>query len=322
MARGYRKRATKRNVYQANFKPQCPIVKASLNKQYELTSGNPHSSLYGLEINASTPFSPLNVVKNTAGDELGTWTANDSYNEPLGLDSRMYEFYKYVIVKGCHVSATIQYAPDVPDVPQASLTTGQITIARSSDPINPLTLPTSSSIKQMYGAKTRNFQLPGTVGQPGILTKNAYVSNGYSAKKQFHVSSVANEDLRVENLTGSSNAPHDNTYLYILIKPQRDIPAGELPLYLKPMQVNVKITYILQYIDPTIEQQIPLPLNYKSGATRRRIRRGGYSAKDAAQDWKFFKAIMPLMGGYGGVGWAAQRANRALGFGARRAIRM
>ena len=91
----------------------------------------------------------------------------------------MYEFYKYVIVKGCHVSATIQYAPDVPDVPQSSLTTGQITIARSSDPINPLTLPTSSSIKQMYGAKTRNFQLPGTVGQPGILTKNAYVSNGY-----------------------------------------------------------------------------------------------------------------------------------------------
>jgi len=312
MARGYRKRATRRNVGQRNFKPQCPTVKASLNKQYELTSNSPHNPLYALQINASTPFSPIETLKNSSGDELGVWTANDEYNEPLGIDSRMYEFYKYVIVKGCHVTATVQYAPDVPDGPNATLTTGQITIVRTSDKINPATLPTSSDIKQMYGAKTRNFQLPGTVGQPGVLTKNAYVSNGYSAKKQFHVSATANEDLRVENQTASANVPHDETFLYILIKPQRDIPTADLPLYLKPMQVNVKITYILQYIDPTVDQQIPLPLNYHKG--RRATR-----SKGKSQPWysRFYPSMTDarLAAAYAMYAMAGQGRPRALGAG-------
>lgn len=308
----YRKRATRRNVYQSNFKPKCPIVKASLNKQYEVTSNSPHSPLYALQINASTPFSPIEVLKNSAGDELGTWTANDTYNEPLGLDSRMYEFYKYVIVKGCHVTATVQYAPDVPDGPDATLTTGQITIVRTSDKINPATLPTSSDIKQMYGAKTRNFQLPGTVGQPGVLTKNAYVSNGYSAKKQFHVSAVANEDLRVENLTGSSNAPHDQTFLYILLKPQRDIPTADLPIYLKPMQVNVRITYTLQYIDPTVYQQVPLPLNMNTGARRRRQRQAKRAESFYSKPASWFEAASVAAMLYGMRG---QHNRRALGGG-------
>lgn len=269
MARGYRKRATRRIVGQGNFKPRDPIVKAILNKQYEVSANtNATESLYGLQINASTPFHPIDTLKNTGGDSLGTWTANDTYNEPLGIDSRMYEFYKYVIVKGCHVSVTVAYAPDLDGTTEESLTTGQVTIVRTSDPFAGNLLPTSSDIKQMYGAKTRNFQLPSDT--ESVLTKNAYVSNGYSAKKQFHTSPLANDSLRVINRSNSFNAPQDPTFLTILIKPQRDIPATELPRYLKPMQVNVKISYTLQYIDPTVDQQIPLPLNMKHATRGRR----------------------------------------------------
>lgn len=292
----YRKRATRRAIGQRQFKARDPIVKASLSKQYEVTANtNATESLYGLQVNASTPFNPIETLKNSGGDELGTWTANDAYNEPLGIDSRMYEFYKYVTVKGCHISVTVAYAPDLVGTETESLTTGQVTIVRTSDPFAGNLLPTSSSIKQMYGAKTRNFQLP--ADSESVLTKNAYVSNGYSAKKQFHTPALANDHLRVLNVTNSFNAPTDPTFLTVLIKPQRDIPAVELPKYLKPMQVNVKITYILQYTDPTVEQQIPLPMNLKHQEKTRP--KSGYKKAQAyqraRQNFQMLRAMQAFM---------------------------
>lgn len=292
----YRKRATRRAIGQRQFKARDPIVKASLSKQYEVSANtNATESLYGLQINASTPFHPIDTLKNSGGDELGTWTANDSYNEPLGIDSRMYEFYKYVTVKGCHVTCTVAYAPDLQGTETESLTTGQVTIVRTSDPFAGNLLPTSSDIKQMYGAKTRNFQLPADT--ESVLTKNAYVSNGYSAKKQFHTSPLANDSLRVLNVTNSFNGPTDPTFLTILIKPQRDIPAVELPKYLKPMQVNVKITYILQYTDPTVDQQIPLPMNLKHQEKTRP--KSGYKKEQAyaraRQNFQMLRAMQAFL---------------------------
>lgn len=309
MARGYRQRATRRNVFQANFKPRCPIVRAVLNKQYEVSANTlATESLYGLQINASTPFSPISVLKNSSGQDLGTWTANDTYNEPVGLDTQMYEYFKYVVVKGCHITCTVAYAPDLQGAETESLTTGQVTVVRTSDPFAGNLLPTSSSIKSMYGAKTRNFQLP--ADDESVLTKNAYVSNGYSAKKQFHTSPLANDSLRITNATGSHNAPDDNTYLTILIKPQRDIPSSELPKYLKPMQVNVRITYTVQYIDPTVDQEVPLPLNMGKQRKKSKHQSAQSRARQAQAESFLFGTIQQAMRGAAAQGFLGARARQ------------
>ena len=84
MAGGYRKRATRRTIGQRNFKPRDPIVKASLSKQYEVTSNTMATeSLYGLQINASTPFLPITTLKNNGGMDLALGPPMTPTTSPL-----------------------------------------------------------------------------------------------------------------------------------------------------------------------------------------------------------------------------------------------
>ena len=65
--------------------------------------------------------------------------------------------------------------------------------------------------------------------------------------------------MRVVNQTGSSNTPTDSTYLNICISPRFSTNS-----FIQPVVVTVKITYIIQFQEPTILQEVPLPINVEN----------------------------------------------------------
>lgn len=262
----YRKRAVRRIKGQRKLKAAAPTAKFTMTKQFELSSDNAQSSCYVLGMDCSTPFSPLFSVEDGSGNVLGDWQDNDdTLTEPVGLSSDLYSHYTSLVVKGCHVSASVSQATDVQATTQETLGTGQITLARTADLISGV--PTSADIKQWFGQKTRNFQL--STGQ-GALTKNAYVSNGYSARKQFNINANANEDLTVVNTSGSSNKAADKTYMYLIVKPRKDLPADGNN-YLIPMNITLRLSYIVQFKDPNKVQTVPLPMSIGAGNNKKKL---------------------------------------------------
>jgi len=204
---------------------------------------------------------------------LGTWEGNDETNVPVGLDANLYANYKTLVVKGSHVTASVVQAPDIEipaegDESKQTQTTGQITLARTAELIDATKIPTTAEMKTWFGQKTRNFQLGGNLYSAQSLTKNAYVSNGYSAKRQWNSNPNARFDQMLNNDVGAGDQDVDDpTHMYIIIKPRKDIDASELPLYLKPMYVTVKVTYICQFQDPDKIQSVPLPMSTGSKYT-------------------------------------------------------
>ncbi|AXH79168.1 MAG: hypothetical protein [Circular genetic element sp.] len=257
--RGYRGRAVRRVRQQGNRKVHNPTVKFILNKSYVVNSvpGVQTMPTAMLTINAATPFNPISVHN-------GNWTANDNNSEPMGLASDLYSNYQHLVVKGCHITASVTDEPDQVAGSQETITKGTIAIARHTGP-NTLYAATfdNNALKTMYGAKSRNFQLSprgtGTGTANNILTKNAKVSNGYSAKKTWNSNANANDDLRVVNSSGSSAVPIDSTYLSIGVMPQR-VWSASTNTFLQPVAVNVRIVYIIQFQEPTIRQTVPLPM--------------------------------------------------------------
>lgn len=263
----YRGRAVKRIRGQRKLKAGAPIAKFTMTKNFQLKANSSTSSVYCLGIDATTPFNPLFDVVDGTNNPLGDWIDNDSnLTEPVGLASDLYTHYNYLVVKGCHVSASVTQGTDITKIEAEKLGTGQVTLARMANTISEV--PTSADIKEWFGQKTRNFQL--STGQ-GELTKNAYVSNGYSAKKQFNVNANANEDLRVTNTSGSSNAATDKTYIYLIIKPRADGIASST--YLLPMYVTLKLSYIIQFQDPDKQQSVPLPISTRKTRVKKAKRR-------------------------------------------------
>lgn len=265
----YRGRAVKRIRGQRKLKANAPTVKFTLTKNYELTNGAAHSNVYAKRIQCGSPFGVFQDVKNAAGSNLGNWDSNDDVNLPVGLDSALYNNYNGLVVKGCHVTASVTQAPDVViptegDGAQQILSTGQITLARTADLLATPEDVTSADIKTWFGQKSRNFQL----SKDGALTKNAYVSNGYSAKKQFNTGANGRISLILENNPGPQQDAVDPTNMYIIIKSRKDIDSSELPLYLKPMLVTVKVSYIVQFQDPNIVQTVPLPISTGTKTSR------------------------------------------------------
>lgn len=262
----YRKRATNRLKGQRKLKMNAPTVKFTLTKHYELKSGNAHSSVFMKGIKMSTPFQPLFDVTNNSNETLGDWEANDTLNEPIGLNSALYAHYNNLVVKGCKVVATVNQAPDAEEQPGDTLTTGQITLARTANEIDTVSdIPTAKDIKTWFGHKTRNFQLAPR-GAISPLTKNCYVSNGYSARKQFNANANTKEELTVVNESGSANQAQDNTYMYVIVQPRKDY-AADGNNYLSPMNITVRISYICQFQDPDRLQSVPLPLSTGSRAS-------------------------------------------------------
>lgn len=269
MPSGYRGRAVKRVPGQRKLKANAPTVKFTLTKNYEVTNGAAHSNIYAKRIQLASPFGVFQDVKNQAGSNLGNWDPNDDINEPIGLDAAMYNNYNSLVVKSCHVTASVTQAPDVViptegDGANQTLSTGQITLARTADLLATPEDLSSADIKTWFGQKTRNFQL----SKDGALTKNAYVSNGYSARKQFNTGANGRLQLILENNPGPQQDAVDPTNMYVIIKSRKDIDSSELPLYLKPMLVTIKVSYIVQFQDPDKNQVVPLPISTGSYASR------------------------------------------------------
>ena len=267
----YRGRAIKRIKGQRRLKVGAPTAKFTMTKNFELGKDSAQSSTYILGMDVSTPFNPLFSVEDGSGNVLGDWQDNDSsFVEPVGLSSDLYSHYNTLVVKGCHVSASVSQATDIAKDTTETLGTGQITLLRTAELISGV--PTSQQIKGYFGQKTRNFQL--STGQ-GALTKNAYVSNGYSAKKQFNVNANANEDLKVVNTSGSSNSSTDKTFMYLIVKPRKDLPADGTA-YLIPMNITLKLSFIIQFQDPTKTQSVPLPMSSRESKIKQKVRKSRY----------------------------------------------
>lgn len=283
----YRGRAVKRIRGQRRLKAGAPVAKFTMTKNFTVVSDSSDSSVYAMGMDVSTPFNPLFDVVDGSNNPLGEFQDNDStIVEPLGLDSDLYTHYNYLVVKGCHVSASVTQAPDQTPSSKETLTQGQVTLARMADIISEV--PTTADMKTWFGQKTSNFQL--STGN-GVLTKNAYVSNGYSARKQFNVNANANEDLKVVNTAGSSNQAEDKTYMYLIIKPRKDYEADGNQ-YLKPLYVTLKLSYIIQFQDPNKTQSVPLPISTRN---KRISKKRGYKANafGSFNPWAFGAMAAP-----------------------------
>jgi hypothetical protein len=245
----YRGRAVKRIKGQRAFKPLNPTVKFTLTKTYRLSKGAAVGKAYVLEAVASSPFNPLSA-KNGDWAEVGTNT------EPTGLDSDMYSHYRHLIVKGCHITASVVGDVDKEAAVDENSKAGQLTIVRTT--ATNLIDPTGSAVglKELYGQKTRNFMLGSDLADSSqSLIKSAYCSNGYSAKKTWNVNANANDDLRVVNQAGSSNRATDNTFLSVVV-----IPRVDQANFLKPTIVTIRLSYIVQFQEPTVTQITPMPM--------------------------------------------------------------
>jgi len=254
----YRGRAVKRVKGQRAFKPLNPTVKFTLTKTYRLSKGAATDKAYILEAVASSPFNPLSA-KN------GDWAEVGADTEPLGLDSDMYTHYRHLIVKGCHISASVVGDVDKTEAVDENTKAGQLTIVRTADAGIIANDASAVSLKQMYGQKTRNFTLGSDLADSSqSLTKSAYCTNGYSAKKTWNVNANANDDLRVVNTAGSSERATDNTFFSVVVLPRVDQDN-----FLKPTIVTVRLSYIVQFQEPTIIQVTPMPMRTQSSKPKK-----------------------------------------------------
>lgn len=248
----YRQRAVKRVKGQRAFKPHNPVVKFTWTKTYQVSSGEATAgeNAYNLQINAATPFNPISATN-------GLWTPTETLlNEPLGLNTDMYRHYKSLVVKGCHVAASVVDNLDAESVSDdEKICLGQLSIVRASVPNAMSPTETAPELKQYYGQKSRDFTLASRTIAVDGLTKSAYCSNGYSAKKTWNSNPNAVDDLRVDNQAGSSNTPSDSTYLNVVV-----VPRFQTNNFLQPMIITVRMTYIVQFQEPTIQQVTPLPM--------------------------------------------------------------
>jgi len=249
----YRGRAVKAQRGQRKLKQATPVVKFTMNKIYQVQAGATVSgnNNYILSINGATPFNPIT-------QENGDWVASEPLiQEPLGLNSDMYRHYKTLTVKGCHVTASVVDNLDAQNVAEdEKICLGQLSIVRSTEPNTIGATEQAIDIKRYYGQKSKNFTLASRTLAVDGLTKSAFCSNGYSAKKTYATSATANDELRVVNQAGSANTPADSTYLNVCLTPRFATNS-----FLQPMVVSVRVTYIIQFQEPTILQEVPLPMS-------------------------------------------------------------
>ena len=245
---GYRGRAVKRIKGQRQFKPLNPQVKFSLTKTYQVSKGaSTVGNTFICEIDASTPFAPINIIN-------GSWTdSTPTDTEPVGLSSEMYQHYRHLVVKGCHVVASVVDDIDAEQGEEETVSLGQLSMIRTSMHNNIASNSTGPALKKLYGQKSRNFTLSSTSGISS-LTKSAWCSQGYSAKKTWNCNANANDQLRVANVSGSGNVASDRSFISVCLCP-RMLSNN----FLQPTLVTIRISYIVQFQEPTIVQQTPMP---------------------------------------------------------------
>lgn len=257
----YRGRAVKKISGQRKLKKATPSARFTLTKVYNVSKGQAAAgnNAYVLDIDVSTPFNPISARN-------GDWSANDNFNEPFGLNSDLYSHYNHLVVKGCRVTASVRDNPDQVPSEDELITMGQLSMIRA-DQANAINgTATASSIKSLYGHSTRGFQLsPRNIAagvSNNILTKNAYCKMGYSARKTWKANPLSVDSLRVTNSSGGNHTASDTTHINVVVLPQNDNTGS----FLQPMQVVVKLDYIITFVEPTRIQSVPLPMGtYSKG---------------------------------------------------------
>lgn len=295
----YRGRAVKRVKGQRQMKPLNPTAKFTLTKTYAVTKGVATDNTYILRINASTPFDFESATN-------GLWSAYSPDVEPIGLNTDMYSHYRHLVVKGCNVRASVVDNLDNISLSEEKLCMGQLSIVRGTQNNAVTSVIKGPDLKRLYGQKTRDFTLAprsdSLSGMNAPITKSAFCSNGYSAKKTWNCDPNANDDLRVVNQSGSSNEPTDNTFLFVCVAP-RDGNAGG---FLQPMLVTVRTTYIIQFQEPTITQHTPQP--YGMAQRSKRSNSNYYRQPPVQGPTMSQKALLTVLAG--ALGYGARRANR------------
>lgn len=304
----YRQRAVSKIKGQRKLKPSNPTAKFTLTKVYQLRKPSAGTdNCLVLDVDVSTPFQPLTA-------RSGTWTPNDTVNEPFGIGSDIYSHFNHLVVLGCKVSASIRDAPDFTAASGESLSTGQLSLVRASAPNMIAGTATASDIKVLYGHKTKGFQLSprmtDSTVSANVLTKNAYCSLGYSARKTWKANPLSVDSLRVVNQSGSSNKCSDTTHINVCVLPQMDVHTD----FLLPMQCVVKLEYIICFMEPNRIQSVPLP--FIPAKKKQSSPITDYTSK-LQLNWK---QLAQLAGTLGTIQHMAGR-RRAADFAARRGIR-
>lgn len=249
---------TKSRIQFSNQKRPAPLAKFTLKKRYIVqlpAAGAAPQQGALMQINMSSPFKPMTAIS-------GTWIDQDSsITEPYGLSSDIYGQYRHVVVLASHASVIVRDSPDVPAAGNYNKVEGTVSLTRTTDTgiVVPTTL--NSALRMVYGSRQKLFVMAAS----GVsnLTKNARLDNGYSARKTFHCPATSNNQLWINNQTGSSNIPADNTYMMLLIRPSEDTLSGST---LKDFNVELSLTFTIRFLEPTAPDNIPLPISLKSSS--------------------------------------------------------
>lgn len=278
----------------SNKKLSTPLGRFTLMKYYYVKMPTASASAPQqpaiLHINASTPFQPLAVTS-------GTWTANDTNNEPHGLDTSPWTGYNHCVVLGCHVSCNIKDSIDKVQSGSESLHEGIVRLTRASSNAVVNTASTNSNLRERAFSKGRALELAKTT-VTGI-PKNCHVSQGYSAKRTWSANPMGQDQLRIANVTGSSNTPSDSTYIALSIHTADEKVTDAT---LKQFKVQLKITYTIKFSEPSTAQNVPRPIpSYPAPQRPRR--------QPSAQEYQFMRKMInqfiknaPYMAGAYGAG--------------------
>lgn len=204
-----------------------------------------------LAINMASPFQPLSV-------KSGTWTANDSNNEPNGLDSTIYTPYEHCKVLGSTVKVNVVDSPDNAGTSaQDGLTEGVVRLNRTTDSSTITAASDNATLRFFPNQKVKAVSFANTVNLSANLTKNAHLQIGYSPRKVWAQPARSNYNLKITNTTGSSNVPIDSTWAMLSIHCANDNVTNDT---LKPFRVQLQVQYRILFMEFRPTNNIPRPI--------------------------------------------------------------
>lgn len=253
-----------------------------------------------LRIKNGTPFQPLTVVS-------GTWTANDTNNEVSHIGEKPWVGYNHLVVAGSRVEAVVKDSVDKNAESPYNQHEGIVRITRSGGSATIGAATTNTALRDVAYSKGRALQLSKTTVV--ALPTNTKVQMGYSARKVWNANPMGQDQLRVANLSGSANAPTDDTYTYLSIHLANENLATET---LKDFKVQLKITYFIKFQEPNVSTNIPRPIPQKSQKKKSTNKQQTYLRWLANNPPPVFMNPVNYMAAAGMAGLAVRNRRRAL----------
>lgn len=208
-----------------------------------------------LTCNMSSPFNPITTPS-------GTWTANDSNQEPNGLNAPTWEAYEHCKVLGSTFIVNVTDSPDnAGNSTTEALTEGVVRLNRQSDSTTIISSNDNASLRDFPFQKAKAISLASQVSLSNNLTKNASLKNNYSPRKVWGQNTRSNYNLKVTNTSGSSNTATDNTFMILSIHCANDNVTNTT---LKPFKVQIQVKYRILFTEFKPTTNIPRPISTRS----------------------------------------------------------